>query len=529
MADRVVVGNPFENQIGTVAPTATPVDTYVRPVVERSPFESLASTLANLERKAVPALARQEERMAKKEFAEGQRLYEENRIAIGEAVKKGIIAEGESPYVRKGYRVSQMNTMAARYADDLERALETKKLYHSGDPKKIEEFIKTFQADFVKNNGMDGFSDSELSTYFGQPTAKANEAFRSAWQTKHVAYAAAQAYKAFETEVATYTANLFSPDQTPEEHSAALGQLKGFLESRAAGMATDGLDNGKVLDTILTGIGIAVEKTGQTDILDVLGGTKLGTDYAMKSLKVQGKMLDIQAKALTIRTALRTAEDKAEKERQTGFRAEASRAHLAFITDPSPANRAAMDTAIASLEQMGNEESVEQAIKMREAINQFDADETKDFQSSPENLLEYRMAMSEAKTLTEAYAITSSFIGAGKIEKADVASAINDWQNKFDPAKVNEFGLNFYSNATPEGDARSKLLKLILKNEADYEEIDKQARANSLTFEYQTMFLETAIEFQRANGRPMSSIEKMETSRRLFELLSAPIIQEGKY
>ena len=48
---RRVVGNPFENQLPTVAATARPVDTYVRAVVEKSPLEGLAKLLSNLERK----------------------------------------------------------------------------------------------------------------------------------------------------------------------------------------------------------------------------------------------------------------------------------------------------------------------------------------------------------------------------------------------------------------------------------------------------------------------------------------------
>ena len=88
---RPVVGNPFENQIPTVSPTASPVDTYVRPAVKTSPFEALANTLSNLERKATPALNREFKRQADKEFAEGQELYNKTRKSIGEAVKGGII------------------------------------------------------------------------------------------------------------------------------------------------------------------------------------------------------------------------------------------------------------------------------------------------------------------------------------------------------------------------------------------------------------------------------------------------------
>ena len=49
---RAVVGNPFENQIPTVSPTAQPVDIYQRGVVKSSPFASLAEILSRLSQKA---------------------------------------------------------------------------------------------------------------------------------------------------------------------------------------------------------------------------------------------------------------------------------------------------------------------------------------------------------------------------------------------------------------------------------------------------------------------------------------------
>ena len=142
---RPVVANPFENQIPTVSATASPVDIYVRPADKTSPFAALADTLSRLEQKAVPVLQREEQRRAERELKEGQRLYEENRFAIGDAVKKGIIEEGASPYIRKGYRISQMSTLAMRYAEDLERVLEQQKLYTNGDPARIEAFVADFQ------------------------------------------------------------------------------------------------------------------------------------------------------------------------------------------------------------------------------------------------------------------------------------------------------------------------------------------------------------------------------------------------
>ena len=99
---RPVVGNPFEGQLPTVSATASPVDVYVRPSEKRSSLASLAKTLESFSSKATSALAGLEKQAAEREILEGQRLYAENRIAIGDAVKKGIIEEGASPYIRKG-------------------------------------------------------------------------------------------------------------------------------------------------------------------------------------------------------------------------------------------------------------------------------------------------------------------------------------------------------------------------------------------------------------------------------------------
>ena len=144
---RRVVGNPFENQLPTVAATARPVDTYVRAVVEKSPLEGLAKLLSNLEKKAVPALQREEERRANAEYAEGVELYNKNRIEMGQAVKDGLIDEGASPYLRKGYRVSHLNAMGARYTNELSNALDNQELYKNGNPESIAEFTNKFYTD----------------------------------------------------------------------------------------------------------------------------------------------------------------------------------------------------------------------------------------------------------------------------------------------------------------------------------------------------------------------------------------------
>ena len=199
---RPIVGNPFDNQIPTVAPTARPVDIYEKGVIKKSPFEALANSLTNLERKATPIFQAEEKRRAEEEFAQGQELYAKTRKSIGDAVKAGVIDEGASPYLRKGYRIANLNVLSARYAAELNEALIANKLYTNGNPAAIEQFTEKFYDDFQQKHGFDGFATTEVADYFLASASKANEAFRESWRTKHLAYQKDQNYLAFQMRLA---------------------------------------------------------------------------------------------------------------------------------------------------------------------------------------------------------------------------------------------------------------------------------------------------------------------------------------
>ena len=155
---RPVIGNPFENQIGTVSPTAQVVDTYERGVAKRSSLDSLANMLTSIKAKADPVLKAAEQRAAEREYAEGQALYEKTRKSIGDAVRDGIIEEGASPYLRKGYRVSNLNILSNKFATELDVALNAKQLYKNGNPAAAEAYARKFAEDFASKNNIDGFT-----------------------------------------------------------------------------------------------------------------------------------------------------------------------------------------------------------------------------------------------------------------------------------------------------------------------------------------------------------------------------------
>ena len=526
---RQVVGNPFENQIGTVSATATPVDIYERGVVKRSPFEALANTLSNLEQKASPILERERQRLAQKEFAEGSRLYEENRIALGEAVKSGLIEEGESPYLKKGYRASQMSTMAMRYTSELEAALERQKLYTNDDPARIEKFIAKFQGDFMKSNGMDEFADHEVSEYFGQTANKGNELFRASWRKKHVAWQREQNYKAFEAEVAETTINLFRPDMDEAETAVAMSSFKEWLEGRAASANIDGMKNEDVLNTILTGVGLAVEQTGDTSILEVFESTKFGTAAASKSLKVQAKILDIERRSITLENQ-RAAQEEKELQKDLEFNRSIARARAEeFFTAriQTPELRASYEESLRVLMDAPDDATQSLAISMRKDLESWDkAALNGGLNKTARSELRLDVLLRQATTYEQASEIIRDFAEEGKLTPNDVTAKLGLWRTSYDPANDAKFGLDFYTGSSPEGQAASQLFMNIRGNEFDYES-DAYTRAIREQANFRVAVRSGIAVKTEELGRPPLEHEVDELVMNVLRMFQDRLIEQG--
>ena len=520
---RPVVGNPFENQIATVSPTANPVDIYTRPVVEKSPFEALATTLSNLERKAVPALQAEEKRRAEREFAEGQMLYQENRIALGQAVKDGLIEEGASPYLKKGYRISQMNTLGMRYTAELESALERQKLYTTDDPARIEKFIAKFQEDFMNKNGMADFAAHEVAQYFGTTAAKGNEVFRTAWREKHVSWQREQNYLAFQKEVAETTIGLFKPDMSIEERKTAMDSFAKWLEGRAQTASIDGMKNAQVLDTILTGVGIAVEQSGETDVLDVFKQTKFGTAAAASSLKVQAKILDIEASAIRLEEARARREDKELNDAFEAARATTRSISESYYAEPTEQNRLALEDAISTLMATPDDANTSLGIALRKELDAYD----KAFVSggnnkTPQTELRIDESLQKAITFEVAAAIIQEASTSGVLTPADVTAKLSLWRTNFDPALDEAFSLNFNTPSTEEGRMLTELQNVIRGNDYDFSSA-RGRRASEEGFKFRQQVRAGIQLFIDTNGREPRAFERDEIafniSKQIFDRL----------
>ena len=459
---RPVVGNPFDNQIPTTSPIATPVDTYVRGVEKRSALAGIAETLNRFSQKAAPALQRRETEAAEREMLEGQRLYQENRVAIGDAVKQGLIEEGASPYLRKGYRISQMNTLATRYAEELEANLTTQKLYTSGDPERIESYTKKFQEDFISKNGLSDFSDSEVAEYFGLSAGKADEAFRSAWRSKHVAWQKEEQYKAFEAEVASVVQTLIRPDMSDAEQEAAYANAATWLQGQAKLRNVDGQDNKRVLDSMVSGILFAAIQNQDPELLDVLLRTQIGTDVIGKSVERMKQVYDTKVTIARLQEAEAKRISSEVTAEQTALAGEVSANVFASIHS-SNYDPVYVNTQISRLTATKNEKLVNEAITLmnyQNATNKL----VNDSLFTPELFAEADEIMAKQTTRSQAIDAALNYVQQNDLGTKDLDKLMSEWEQNFAPTG-DQYGLKFNVGTSPEGSLISRLRKVALGSE----------------------------------------------------------------
>jgi hypothetical protein len=314
---RPVVGNPFENQIATVSPTAQVVDIFERGVVERNPLGSLAGNLSRLSQKADRTLGAIEKRLGEKEFAEGQALYAKTRKSIGDAVRAGIIDEAESPYLRKGYRISNLNVLASKYATELSTALDAKQLYKNGNPAAAEKFTKDFYDKFVTENELSNFGVTEIAEYLLPTTQKSNAAFISSWRSKHLAWQKSQNYVQLGQELGKYTSKIADSGPLTSEK---LDSLSLWFQSKIDTAELDGMNRAKVNKAIVDSLLITAEENNTPELLTILDKLKSGTGRIGQSVSVRKSVLASEnriASSLQSIDAAAARKAKAENEANT--------------------------------------------------------------------------------------------------------------------------------------------------------------------------------------------------------------------
>ena len=441
---RPIVGNPFENQIPTVSPTASPVDIYVRPAERTNPFAALADSLSRLERKAVPIFKEEEKRRADAEFAEGQELYAKTRKSIGDAVKAGIIREGESPYLRKGYRIANLNVLSARYAAELNESLVARKLFKNGNPAAIEQFTEKFYADFQEKYDFDGFATTEVADYFLSTASKANEAFRESWKSKHLAYQEDQNYLAFQNEVGSFINASFLETDTAERRAVKIANLGKWVTNKAKEAAVDGMDMSKINQNIIDSVVLSAYEMNDEGILDVLDTIATGTGILGGTAAARKAAFDAKTGIATLKQQADDAAAKAlaaEQKQQIGNILQDGIQAAFNARAGNAGSTTELGTAIVELGKIGTPEAFSKQTSLTAFYDKMTEEGEDERNVSNIDYAAVQTALRDIDDIGDALDLLTSEMNAGRIDKGSSTTLFGLWQNlnKEDPPIKEDF------------------------------------------------------------------------------------------
>jgi hypothetical protein len=254
--------------------SARAVDTYSQKQADPN-AGALETAIGKLDAAFSPVLKKETRQAAKKEYEEGEALFEKNRLDFGEAVRSGDIRFGASPFTRRGYRESQLEVLGANYNIELERALEHSNLHEIDDPAQIEEFIGKFRQEYMETNGIGDMPEKEVARVFQPVAQQAQDRFRNAQADRNITFVEEQRVRSFEQELYTAisTGNFDGPEGSASANAQNLGQ---WLSARSQELYEEGVDY-KVIEKMVLGV---VEETasasGSHAVSGLLNAVNLG-------------------------------------------------------------------------------------------------------------------------------------------------------------------------------------------------------------------------------------------------------------
>lgn len=304
-------------------PAAAPVDTYVQPAVApRSKSEALSSALSQLDDAFSPVLSKGIRQQAKRDVAKGEELFQKNRTDFAEAVRSGTIPIGSSPFVRRGYRESQLHVLGATYNVELKRALEHSNLSEVDNPAEVEQFVQAFNEKFREENNLAGLPEKEVNKVFTPMVVQANDSFRNRQAAANIQLVEERRFRAFEQELhMAVTQGRFSGPEGSA--SADARNLSEWLNSRAQEMYEEGIDYKLIEKSILQAVGGAAAQNGSVGMagllnnIEVAGMGVLGQSAAgRKTISAARRAATSRENALNRASAKEvTAAEKLEKRR----------------------------------------------------------------------------------------------------------------------------------------------------------------------------------------------------------------------
>ena len=308
----------------SLAPAANPVDTFVRPSLASSKGEQLAAAVASLDA-LQPALKREFKREADEDLAEGEQLFEEKRTDFAEAVRSGEIPAGASPYVRRGYRISQLRTLSASYAVELNRAMESSNIHEVDDPAQVEAFIRDFTDQFEETNGVEGMDAREVDRHYRPHTVQAQNAFRREQANRNIELLEERRVRQFEQELLAGLRN-------------GRGDISGWISHAAQEMYEEGIDHSEIERVIMGTVGTYAMTTGSVAMVNMLNRVEVaGMGPLGASARGQDMITRVRervaVKAQSQAAAAERADRAQRKAEQVGIERQIAQAYLDGDTD----------------------------------------------------------------------------------------------------------------------------------------------------------------------------------------------------
>jgi hypothetical protein len=274
MPDRVQVPDIYKDRgyLPSVQPVARPVDTFINPSPPQRDIRLLE--LAKAWSEVEPGLSKfaneRVEHSNMLDAEEGRKAALANKAQFKDAVNKGVIPAGASPWFQVGYERQKATRTSLEYDQALKEAYAQTDLVNSTDPAAVNQWMAEFTAGWLETN-----PDAQSNPEFGRTFQVMGARSQDALQTLH----AAQRTQKVEADAAADTD--FMLGKSLDSGIDLLGDRNPNLGQELAGIVGEQVSNGlagPIANKLVTDAVIRkAEAEGDVTVLDLLGEVPSGS------------------------------------------------------------------------------------------------------------------------------------------------------------------------------------------------------------------------------------------------------------
>lgn len=354
-----------DNGVGRAAirPTASPVDTFVRPE-QNSGLSQLAESLKGI----APEVAKYSDVVAQRQSdtqkaAGEQKARElfESGTSYKDAIKKGLISPQESPWFQLGAKEQFGRVTAGKYSSDLKDAVEKDPtLQESTDVAQYDKFATDFRKKWLADN----VGDENRGLNFEHGFGSMADAYSADARSQFVAQAGQRLVKVVGDRHYAEVFQMLDHETSMHTDPAAMAQAWNLINDRA--IAT-GMNPRAANLAGVKALGDLVARDGDTTMFDILKQVKTGSGSLYATAAAQEEIQKVTEKVFVDKQRRASAEEQAD----TRARADATRIQMSGIAtqliqsaNPSREN---IDSQLATLARL-NPEAAENMVHFKDAM-----------------------------------------------------------------------------------------------------------------------------------------------------------------